>query len=788
MYKAQHWLLMLFWGACFASACGDLAALPSSVHIKSLRQKNESNHELVFWGDVDCLLKKRAHIAADRLFFDTKKQFLRAESTGLRDVVLQDNKIVAFAQRFSFDVATGEITARDARVQMAEGFFTAQELCCDEHGTWWAKQVVYTPCDAHAPHWQVKAAEMVYSTSYLELDKIKFLINTTPLVWAPRIVVPLQKKGQSGFLVPKFSLDYRKGPGLRQDYYWYIHEHADLTTGIDWKNGRGFFGTGEVRWAQSPQLHGHWTGYGGYADQVYVQRRDSIVRTSQPQFWIQGKHAYGVDHAVGFDSLAALAFVDYGVDKKVGYEFFDRLEDVDDTSYNGFLVRGYAQRGVLQLACDGAQTTRKRFFVVPVEKFFSAEEQAAFVLDKPARLAVQEVDSRSSVQHLPQVAWTGLLRQMGNVSYKDRWMADYAAMRDQETELVFLQEKLAREERITPRATANALRAAYSGDLALQLPLPFGTIVAACSPHLQVRSIVNSAMPQPSQFVYEQALFGKGACRALLMGEASFTPPQLEVVNVTDERVATMQTMLYGHAVPFTVQQGWVLFDKFDRYYPTGEVGVRSDYALYFGEDHGLRGHVMQGYDCIPQSLWFGPRQGGAGYRLTPCAYGATYQVGEVACSFEQEFCFLQQKLLTSFVHAKTKLGEADLHVGYLFQDGGVARLRRLLAPAPHSFFLQATMPIGRGVSAGYKGFFVAERSVVGWGRLRLTPIKHEVRLEYRGHCWGLYFGIEEKLYRQHGYEKHDRAFVLSVYADSLGSFAKKIKSNDNQDSGLIFK
>lgn len=88
----------------------------------------------------------------------------------------------------------------------------------------------------------------------------------------------------------------------------------------------------------------------------------------------------------------------------------------------------------------------------------------------------------------------------------------------------------------------------------------------------------------------------------------------------------------------------------------------------------------------------------------------------------------------------------------------------------------------------GYGGFFTAEQNIIGWGGLKLSPVKHELRLEYRGHCWGLYVGIEEKNYRQYGYDKCDRIFVFSVYVDSLGSFAKKIKSNNDQDSAFVFK
>ncbi len=777
-------LIVGWWGYCNAND----SASSHTVRVKSLRQKMLSQRELVLSGDVDFLLKQRLHIFADQLYFDTQQQFARAQAMPGNDVVLQDEQLLVFAQRCSLYASTGEVIARDARVQMAEGFFTAQELYRDEEGIWWAKQVGYTPCDACSPHWQVQAEDAVYSSSYLELEKIKFLVNKTPIVWLPGAIVPRQKKAQSGFLVPRFSLDYRYGLGVRQDYYWYIHEHADITTGVDWKNGRGVFGTSEVRWAASPQHRGYFKGYGGYAEQLYVQRRDSIVQTGRPQFLLQGNHACGSSHIAGLDYVSALTVVDYGSDKKIGYEFYDRIEDVDDTFYNGVLVRCYASRGIIQGSCDTAETSRKRFFLSSLDRLFTPAEQNDFVLLEPVSRAVQEFDNRSNVAHLGQITWAGLMRRAGCIGYKDTCLLDYTFMRDQETERIFLLSKLAREERIMPRESANALRLVYEGDLTIQVPTEIGSLVCSCKPQLNVRSRVNVVAAQQSSFVDEHSIFGHGAYRTLLHADASYRPPLLEIIDQGGGGVATLQPQLYLRAAPIVAQRGWPLFDRFDRSYPTGEFGVGCDYACKIGVDQTVSGYAQQGYDVLPGPLWFMPRKGTSNGKLVPFMHGISYQQRNISCSAEQEFCPVQRKLLASFVQVKVKINENEFASGYLFQDVATARVRRLLGQAPHTFFLKARVPLKRGVCLSYGGFFTAEQNVIGWGGLKLSPLKHELRLEYRGHCWGLYLGVEAKNYRQYGYDTSDKIFVLSVYVDSLGSFAKKIKSNNDQDSALVFK
>ncbi len=760
--------------------------LPANVRIKSVRQKILSAREFVFFDQVDFLLEQRLHVFSDRLFFDVDQQCARAQAQDQGSIVLQDEQMLLFANRCFIDIASGEVTVANARIQGVEGFLAAKELYRDEAGTWWGKDVVYTPCDADTPHWQMQAKSVSYNPSYLKLEKIKFLINKMTVAWLPGVVVPLRRKSNSGFLVPRLMLDYKYGLGVRQDYYWYINEHADITTGIDWKNGRGVFGTGEVRWAANAQHAGYFKGYGGYAEQIYVQRRDSIVQTGKPQYWLQGKHTYGTPQFLGFEYVSALTLLDHGTDKKTGYEFFDSLESVDDTFYNGLLLRGYGQQGLVQAVFDVAQTSRKNFSIVPINKLFTGQEQSQFILQAPVDRAVQEFDNRSSVLHRPQILWTGLLRRHGLFSYKDFYMADYALMREQENERIFLLSKLAREERIIPRAEGESLRFEYGGDLALHVPTSGGTFYGTCLPLLSVRSQVVGTTKQLGAGVEEHGLFAHGAYRTLIKATAGYVLPVVEWVDAADDTFFAVQPRLYAQAAPFVEQQSWPLFDRFDRHYPTRQFGVACDYSLKLGGQQALRGYVKQGYDIVPQTLWFAPKRTGSTFRSTSLDYGATYQGGAVSCSLEQEFCPVQQKLLTSFVHTKATLGNNDFHLGYLFQDIAVSRARRQQAQSAHSFFISTAFPLGARARLEYSGFFVTEQNVVGWGGLMLVPVKHEVRLEYRGHCWGCYVGVEEKFYRQYGNNKHDRAFVLSVYIDSLGSFAKKIKNNSDLISSSV--
>lgn len=765
------------WGIIRAA---EKAFLSPLVQVKSLKQKILSKNEFVFLEQVDFLLKEKVHLTADRVFVNTVARTARADAVKGNDIILQDDQLFLLASRCFINMVSGEIIVLDARVQVAEGFFTAAELTRNQQGEWWGKEIIYTPCDAHLPHWQINANTAAYQANYLSLKHIRFLINQQTVAWAPFLTIPWQQKARSGFLMPRFSLDYRYGIGIRQDYYWYIHEHADFTSGIDWKNGRGIFGTGEIRWAGGPENKAYFKGYGGYAENIYAQRLDSIIQTGRPEFLVEGKHVYQHDANGRVEYVSAVTALEYGSNKKTGYEFFDSLDEVDDTFYNGIIGRALLPSGLIQASADHLQTSRKRFAVVPVEKIFKPGEVASFIMEEPIDRAVQLFDSRSSVQHIPQINWLGKIKTWQGASYKDAVMVDYALMNDQENELIFLSPKIAREELIIPRASAGTWRAAYEGELSLGLPFGSGTGILRGRPCFFARSRIKELIEQPSSLVIEKNLFAYGAYRAFFHAEASFLPPVIEVINSQEEPVAAVRSRMYSRFSPFIAQEGWFLFDRFDRQYPTQEIGGEVQYTLNVGKGHSFNGYVKQGYDTIPQSLWFSPRRSGAGYRITPLRYGADYQWGGVEAGINQDVCLIQHRLLYSFLYAKALLGSQALTMGYLFQDQRLASIKRLIASPPHAFFLRTSLPIGKGFTLEYTGFFTAEQSVIGWGGLRLAPLKHAVRLDYKGHCWGFYLGYEEKIYRQYSFGKHERAFTLSVYADSLGSFAKKIKSNND--------
>ena len=121
-------------------------------------------------------------------------------------------------------------------------------------------------------------------------------------------------------------------------------------------------------------------------------------------------------------------------------------------------------------------------------------------------------------------------------------------------------------------------------------------------------------------------------------------------------------------------------------------------------------------------------------------------------------------------------VGKVHLQAGYLFQHESFRQKRDLLSHIPHFVLFGLAVPLGKHAMIRYDGQFYSEKGSKFLGFTKLRPLIHRLQLEYNGHCWGLAVGYEEKKYRDFGNDKRERAIVLSLRFDSLGSFAKKFK------------
>jgi hypothetical protein len=159
-----------------------------------------------------------------------------------------------------------------------------------------------------------------------------------------------------------------------------------------------------------------------------------------------------------------------------------------------------------------------------------------------------------------------------------------------------------------------------------------------------------------------------------------------------------------------------------------------------------------------------------------PFRYDITIQQPNFHLGIGQEYDWKNLTNLQSELYMGLNVKKINFGLGYLFQTRKMQYHRQLLSRIPHFVTLNLSIPFSPQITLSYDGQFYATKSSSLFMIDGIAPLIHRVRLDYDGHCWGMYLGYEEKKYKEYGMGRDERAIVFAFRLDSLGSFAKKFK------------
>jgi len=111
-----------------------------------------------------------------------------------------------------------------------------------------------------------------------------------------------------------------------------------------------------------------------------------------------------------------------------------------------------------------------------------------------------------------------------------------------------------------------------------------------------------------------------------------------------------------------------------------------------------------------------------------------------------------------------------------VYQNSQMQKERELFSDIPHFVLFGVSVPLFKGMHVYYDGLFYSEKDTKFFPFDGLRPLRHSIRLDYQGHCWGISIGFEEKRYREYGNWQSDQALTLLIRLESLGSVAKRFK------------
>lgn len=180
-------------------------------------------------------------ISAGQLMYDQSSNLISAaplyDTTG---VLVEKPTFEQGAEKFTYDslkynFKSKRAIVRNARSQYGEGFVRSKQIKRNPDESIYGLWNGYSTCSLDTPHFSIQAKHIkiipnriiVSGAANLEIEHVP-----TP-IYLPFAVFPITQSQRSGFQLPSYTLEERRGLGLTNlGYYFYINDYVDLLTNV----------------------------------------------------------------------------------------------------------------------------------------------------------------------------------------------------------------------------------------------------------------------------------------------------------------------------------------------------------------------------------------------------------------------------------------------------------------------------------------------------------------------------------------------------------------------------
>ena len=139
-------------------------------------------------------------------------------------------------EKFTFDkleynFKSKRAIVRNARTQYGEGFVHSEQIKRNPDESIYGYKSAYTTCSLDTPHFSIRTKHMKMIPDRIIVSGAANLVIEgvpTPL-YLPFGIFPITQSQRSGFQLPSYTLEERRGLGLTNlGYYFYLNDYVDL--------------------------------------------------------------------------------------------------------------------------------------------------------------------------------------------------------------------------------------------------------------------------------------------------------------------------------------------------------------------------------------------------------------------------------------------------------------------------------------------------------------------------------------------------------------------------------
>lgn len=154
-------------------------------------------------------------------------------------------------EKFTYDTVqynfkSEKLVGLHVRSKYGEGYMYSEQIKRNPDQSVYAKHSVYTTCSLDEPHFGIVARRIkVVPGHVIATGAANIVVEGVPTpLFLPFGIFPISQTQHSGFVIPTYTIEQRRGIGLMNGgYYFYLNDHADLLTQVN------FFSKGS--WAVS---------------------------------------------------------------------------------------------------------------------------------------------------------------------------------------------------------------------------------------------------------------------------------------------------------------------------------------------------------------------------------------------------------------------------------------------------------------------------------------------------------------------------------------------------------
>ncbi len=271
--------------------------------------KDKKSQTLELNGAVNVIFSQQ-HLLCDRAIVYEETSTIIAEG----NVVLQNGRTTLRGEKIKFNYDTNKGTLYNGVVTSGQVLIEAAVIEKIGESEYMADDAYYTACITCPPSWGFTASNVIAEIGgYAYISRPWLHLLQFPVLPLPYLVVPLNSKRQTGFLVPKPFSNGDGGFAVEQPFFWAIDRSHDATFSLINYEKRGQQALANYRYVISPTSSGQF-------NTAFLRDRTISNDNLKNRWFVEYGHHYDLPNDYTQRTEIALAS-----DRKYAFDFFNQF-------------------------------------------------------------------------------------------------------------------------------------------------------------------------------------------------------------------------------------------------------------------------------------------------------------------------------------------------------------------------------------------------------------------------------------------------------------------------------